>query len=80
MFGSHARGRVRAGSDLDLLVIADVQGPRHARAIPIYYALRDILIPMDIVVYNRDEIRDWSQVPQAFVTTAIREGKVLYEK
>jgi predicted nucleotidyltransferase len=80
LFGSYARGIVHAGSDLDLLVIADVKGPRHERAVPIYRALCDVLIPMDIVVYNRDEVREWSQVPQAFVTTAIREGKVLYEK
>jgi len=80
LFGSYAKGNVHTGSDLDLLVIADVQGPRHERAIPIYRALCDVIIPMDIVVYNRDEIREWSQVPQAFITTVIREGKVLYEK
>ena len=26
------------------------------------------------------EVREWSNVPKAFVTTALREGKVLYEK
>jgi hypothetical protein len=34
---------------------------------------------MDIVVYSPEEVREWSEVRQAFVTTAIREGQVLYE-
>jgi hypothetical protein len=34
---------------------------------------------MDIMVYSPAEIQEWSQVRQAFVTTALREGKVLYE-
>ena len=41
--------------------------------------MSDILLPMDIVVYSPEEVVDWSEVPQAFVTTAIREGKILYE-
>ncbi len=30
-------------------------------------------------VIHPEEVEDWSGVRQAFVTTAIREGKVLYE-
>lgn len=67
-------------SDLDLLVVAESDKPRHKRAVPLYLALSDILLPMDILVYTADEIKDWQAVPQAFVTTALREGKVLYEK
>ena len=80
LFGSHARDDAQEGSDLDLLVIADAPGPRHTRSVPIYRALSDIPIAMDILVYNRDEVEEWSNVRQAFVTTAVREGKVIYEK
>jgi hypothetical protein len=34
---------------------------------------------MDILVYSPEEVKEWSEVRQAFVTTAIREGKVVYE-
>jgi hypothetical protein len=34
---------------------------------------------MNIVVYSPEEVHEWSEVRQAFVTTAIREGQVLYE-
>ena len=79
LFGSRARGTARLDSDVDLLIIADSPQPRYRRAVPIYGALSDILLPMDIVVYSPEEVVDWSEVPQAFVTTAIREGKILYE-
>jgi len=80
LFGSRARANARPDSDIDLLVIARSDQPRYRRAAPLYGALSDILIPMDILVYSPQEVFEWSAVPQAFVTTAIREGTVLYEK
>ena len=79
LFGSRARGNPRLDSDIDLLIIADSDQPRPRRSAILYGALSDILIPMDIVVYTPQEVEEWSQVRQAFVTTALREGKVLYE-
>lgn len=79
LFGSRARGDAHQGSDIDLLVIAGSSEPRHRRSAPLYGALSDILIPMDILVYTPDEVKAWSEVRQAFVSTAVREGKVLYE-
>lgn len=79
LFGSRARRDAQPESDIDLLVIAKSTQPRYRRSAPLYGALSDILAPMDILVYSPEEVREWGQVPQAFVTTAIREGKVLYE-
>ncbi len=79
LFGSRGRGEARAESDIDLLVVSNDSRPRAQRAATLYGVLSDIIIPMDILVYRPDEIEEWSSVPQAFVTTAMREGKVLYE-
>ncbi len=79
LFGSQARGEARPESDIDLLVIAKSTQPRYRRSAPLYGALSDILAAMDILVYSPEEVEEWSHVRQAFVTTAIREGKVLYE-
>lgn len=80
LFGSRARGENRINSDWDFLVIADSKLPRHERSCPLYGALSDIPVGMDILVYTPDEADEWRDVPQALVTTAIREGKVLYEE
>ena len=80
LFGSRARGAGRLASDIDLLVIARSDQPRYRRAAPIYGVLSDILTPMDILVYTPQEVEEWGGVAQAFVTTAVREGLMLYEK
>lgn len=80
LFGSRARGEARPESDMDILVIAESQEPRYRRSSRLYSILSDILVPMDIMVYSPEEVREWQNVHQAFITTALREGKVLYEK
>ncbi len=80
LFGSHARGNSHAHSDIDLLVIMESQEPRYRRSAPLYGALSNLLTPMDILVYRPNEVEEWKNVPQAFVTTVLREGKTLYEK
>ncbi len=79
LFGSRSRGDARPDSDIDLLVVSDDVRPRAQRSSALYGALSDLIIPMDILVYHPDEIEEWRDVPQAFVTTALREGQVLYE-
>ena len=79
LFGSRARGDARPDSDYDLLVIQESDQPRYQRAVPLYSALADLPAEVEVLVYTPHEVREWSAVPQAFVTTAIREGKLLYE-
>ena len=80
LFGSQARSEARENSDFDILVVQPSQAPRFERSAPIYAALADLPVEVEVVVYTPREIEDWSGVPQAFVTTAIREGKLLYER
>jgi len=80
LFGSFAYGNPTRESDLDILVVMHSNLPRYKRSIPIYRALAGLLIPKDIVVYTPAEIKEWEDVPQAFVTTAIKKGRIIYEK
>jgi predicted nucleotidyltransferase len=80
LFGSRARGDARPGSDFDLLVIKESSEPGYRRDAPLYAALADLPVEVDVLVYTPEEVADWAQVPQAFVTTATREGKTIYER
>jgi predicted nucleotidyltransferase len=80
LFGSRARGDSRADSDIDLLVIEESALPRYKRSARYRRALVGLFPAKDIVVWTPAEAEEWREVPNAFITTALREGKVLYEK
>jgi len=80
LFGSRARGEARPTSDFDILVIQESNEPGYRRDAALYLALTGLNAPVDVITYTPEEVREWSAVPQAFLTTAIREGKVVYEK
>ena len=81
LFGSYASGSAKADSDIDILIVANKSGFFKNRiASKAYGALAGVLIPKDIVVCTEKEIEEWRNVPQAFVTTAIAQGKIIYEK
>lgn len=80
LFGSRAREDARADSDYDLLVVEPSELPRHKRAAPYRRALAGLAGAKDILVWTPAEIAQWSGVPNAFITAAVQEGVVLYER
>ena len=82
LFGSRAWGSHRLDSDLDLLVVKESSEPRYERAAPIYRALAGLGVGVDkdIVVYTPQEVEQWRNASAHFLTTALREGKVVYER
>ena len=80
LFGSRARGEPRHDSDLDLLIVEDSEVPRYRRPPRYLRALLGVFPAKDIVVWTPAEIEAWREVPNAFVTTILREGRTLYER
>ena len=80
LFGSYARGTFSADSDLDLLVI--IPGVKRLRreSIRVRRALRGLLAPVDIVIATPDQIRRLGNTNGLVYQSALREGKVLYER
>jgi predicted nucleotidyltransferase len=80
LFGSYARDDFSADSDLDLLVI--VPGVRHLRreSIRVRRALRGLLAPVDIVIATPEQIERHRNTHGLVYRSALREGKVLYER
>lgn len=77
LFGSHARGNARPGSDLDFLVIEPEVEGRHREMVRLRRSLRGIDAPIDVLVYSAEEARAWGRVPGTAIHEALREGKVL---
>jgi len=79
LFGSAARGRMGPSSDLDLLVIkAGVHRRQLAQAI--YRNLIGVGFPVDIVVVTPEDIERYKNSVGLIVESALREGKVVYER
>jgi predicted nucleotidyltransferase len=79
LFGSHAWGTPDANSDLDLLVVvtaSDQPAPR--RAARAYRCLREVPVPLDILVKTRDEVERTRHVPASLVHEVLKRGRVLY--
>lgn len=79
LFGSYAYGKPTEDSDLDILVVKDMNMDRNKRSIEVKKHLRGSKIPIDIIVYTKDEIDSWTESESAFITQIIKDGKVLYE-
>ena len=80
LFGSRARGDARPDSDLDLLIIENSDLPRYRRPPRYLKALVGVFPAKDVVVWTPAEVEAWRNVPNAFVTTALREGLIVYER
>jgi UTP:GlnB (protein PII) uridylyltransferase len=78
LFGSYARNQPGKHSDVDLLVIAESDLPRHKRSRQLHLMFNPYPFPMDILVYTPKEVEEESKFELSFISTVIREGKKLY--
>lgn len=78
LFGSLARGDTGKRSDVDLIVVLDAPGRFLDRLGLVDDALRERDVPLDLLVYTKDEFAELSRA-RPFLKRALREGRVLYE-
>jgi len=85
LFGSHARGSADANSDIDLLVVLNVEGyPRSFKERmenhrKVCRLLKDInaAVPMDILVFTIDEWRNFLKEGSSFAVEVLNNGKAI---
>ena len=80
LFGSRARGDNKSGSDVDLLIIMDVQGSLRKKRLELRLAVHDIRVPKDILVIRPEDAEIQKDIPGTIVRYALREGKTLYAR
>jgi uncharacterized protein len=76
VFGSVERGDDGPDSDIDLLVVFPHVGRRHDAAVAVLRQLRDLPVPIDIVVVDEASLDGLAAEP-GLVRIAMTEGRVL---
>ena len=80
LFGSHATGHARPGSDVDLMVITRHGESKRRVAVDLYRTLWDAGVSKDIVVVRPEEFERFRDVMGTVIYPAAHEGKVIYDR
>ena len=80
LFGSAARGEMRANSDFDVLVVMPDGTHRGRTAALIYKGLWGFGFAKDIVVATEGDLLKQAKNPYSVIHHAISEGRVLYDR
>jgi predicted nucleotidyltransferase len=88
LFGSYVNGNETEDSDIDLMVILDnndvskTYEERQNKKLYIRKLVREInyKIPLDILVYSKEELKKIKEYGNYFIDEIERTGKVIYEK
>jgi len=80
LFGSYIQGNVGKHSDLDILIITrdDIISPRQ-ESIRIRRALKEIFMPMDILVVTESKFEELKNMPGLVYREAVNTGEVVYD-
>jgi predicted nucleotidyltransferase len=76
LYGSVARGDDGPDSDIDLLVVMPIIGRRHDASVRVLNELRDLPVPVNIIVVDPAHLDEEASVP-GIVRAAMREGRIL---
>jgi len=79
LFGSYANGRPGPDSDLDLLIVMDVDGSTRQKANEIDLLMSDRSIPMDFLVLTPEQYERQKNIIGTIVRQADLNGKVIYD-
>lgn len=79
LFGSHAWGKPKKDSDIDILIIKKTTGNPYKRIPEARSYLHNINQAFDILVMKPEEVEKRLKLGDFFIEEIIKKGKVLYE-
>lgn len=77
LFGSHARGEASPHSDVDFLVVEPEVADEAEESVRLHRTLRDLRLPVDVIVVSREYADRWRDVRGGLVHAAMSQGRVL---
>jgi len=78
LFGSAARGEMKVGSDLDVLVVVPDGTDVNAASKAVYRGLRGLGYATDALVVTEGVLSEYSEDPWLVYRNALREGRDIY--
>lgn len=78
LFGSAARGEMRQGSDLDVLVVVPEGSHRRHTAQLLYRQINGLGVPFDILVATPNDLEKHKDNIGLIYRTILREGREIY--
>ena len=80
LFGSHAWGTPQENSDIDFFIIVENSNLDSAERIRVgLRVITDLKLPVDILVYTKNEVDDRKTHPSTLAHKVITKGLKLYE-
>ena len=78
LFGSAARGEMRAESDVDLLIVVPDGTRCRDASRRAFRALTGIGIAKDVIVVTESDVKEFGENPSLVIKPALEEGREVY--
>jgi uncharacterized protein len=81
LFGSHAHGKPRPESDVDLLIVMPFEGsPFRQAGVILDHVVHAVgVMPLDLLVRTAQQVQERIQMGDSFMLDIIERGRVMYE-
>lgn len=80
LFGSCVNGLITDDSDLDILVVMNINGSQRGTANEIDLTMADRTVPMDFIVVTPEQFERQKDMFGTIIGAAAREGRVIYDR
>jgi predicted nucleotidyltransferase len=80
LFGSYAKGTAHPGSDIDLLVVADLEGDPVAHLRRARQLVADSFPPVDVVLCTPEEVAEAPTGRSPFLLSVLGSGITVYSR
>ncbi|MCD6500747.1 nucleotidyltransferase domain-containing protein [bacterium] len=78
LFGSFAWGNPTQDSDVDLFIVKNTKKAKGERLAKVEEILSDRKIPLDILVYTPNEVKERLSLGYFFIEDIVKKGKLIY--
>ena len=80
LFGSQAKGTQHDGSDVDLLIVADLEGDMAQHQQRARQLAADGFPPIDVSFCSREELANAAQARSPFLASVLSRGIIVYRR